>query len=469
MGFFARMSLTRYLLVGGFAVLMIGMLVMGTWLSDAVEKRVIYHEGELFALYVDSVVSDHIRSLTRGEALSDDDMLALDKLLYRTRLGQRIVGFKMWSRDGRILYSTDLTSIGSRFEPKPALLAAFRGETQSRRSVLDDDALAPESVPGPELIETWAPVHDPGTGTIPAVAEIYQTTDVLARAVGSARQESWMVVTAATTVMYLLLAALIRRASTTITTQQQQLREKVSQLTTLLQQNEQLHERVARAAGRTTALNERFLHRIAADLHDGPGQGIALALMRLETLAGVCSHCGSAVGQGHTVSEEFATLQQALQSALQDMRSISKGLHLPDIEPLSVADVARRALRDYERTSGMSVELTPDGVRDNAPLPVKITLFRLLQESLANGFRHGGAVNQRIILGSVDNALQVEIRDDGKGFDPQATPTDGHLGLEGMRERVEILGGTFAVSSTAGHGTVVRAEMPFENGSAAHD
>src|SRR5665811_2559867 len=80
--------------------------------------------------------------------------------------------------------------------------------------------------------------------------------------------------------------------------------------------------------------------------------------------------------------------------------------------------------------------------------------------SLANGFRHGGAVKQHIVLGTSDSRLQVVVRDEGKGFDTHATETEGHLGLEGMRERVEILGGTFYVWSAVGEGTVVRADMP---------
>ncbi len=469
MSFLARISLTRYLLVGGFAVLLVGMLVMGTWISSAIEKRVIHHEGELFALYVDSVISDHVQSLASGASLSDEDMIALDKLLYRTRLGERIVAFKMWSRDGRVLYSTDLTEIGVQPDIKPALAAAFRGETQSQMSTLGDGKRQAEDAQRPEVIEIFAPVHHPKTRSILAVSQIYQTGDVLARAVGTARRESWAVVVAATMVMYLLLAALIRRASNTIVIQQQQLREKVSQLTILLAQNEHLHERVARAAERTTALNERFLHRIAADLHDGPGQGLSLALMRMQTLAEMCSICQSAIGGDHTVAEEFGMLQQGLQSALQDMRSIAKGLHLPDIDELSLADIARRAVRDYERTSGVTVELTMQSVPDDAPLPVKITLFRLLQESLANGCRHGGAVNQRVLLYILDNQLQLEVRDGGKGFDPQTAETEGHLGLEGMRERVEILGGTFVLWSAAGQGTLVRAALPLTSAVTAHD
>ncbi|MGP1679790.1 MAG: sensor histidine kinase [Burkholderiales bacterium] len=464
MSFSVRMSLTHKPLVGGFAVLLVGMLALGTWLSGAIEKRVTHHEGELFAQYVDSVLSDQMQSLANGGLLSDAGMLALDKLLHGTSLAARIVAFKLWSRDGRVLYSTDLTQIGLRSEITPALAAAFRGETQSRMFMLEDEERRLQGAHGSELIEIYAPVRQPKTGSILTVAEIDQTTDVLDHAVGAAQAQSWIAVIAAATLMYLLLAALIMPASNTLIAQKRQLQEKVSQLTNLLAEKEQVHERVARAAGGTTARYERSLHRIAVDLHDGPVQGIALAAMRLGTLAEVCSNCSEAIGAKSTVAEEFRRLQETLDSAQQDVRSLSKGLHLPNIEELSLADVARRVVRDYKGSSGMVAELTINNVPEDGPLPVKITLFRLLQESLANGFRHGGAVKQHILLGTSDNRLQVVVRDEGKGFDPKATETEGHLGLQGMRERVEILGGTFYVWSAVGKGTVVRADLPLTSG-----
>jgi len=467
MSFSVRMSLTHKPLAGGFAVLLVGMLALGTWLSGAIEKRMIHHEGELFALYVDSVLSDQVQSLASGGLLSDGGMLALDKLLHGTMLGERIVAFKLWSRDGRVLYSTDLTQIGLQSEISPALAAAFRGGTQSRMVTLEDEERRLQGAHGAELIEIYAPVHQAKAGPILTVAEIHETPDVLAVAVGTARLQSWMAVIAAATVMYLLLAALIMPASNTLIAQKQQLQEKVSELTNLLAENEQVHERVARAAGGTTARYERSLHRIAVDLHDGPVQGIALAAMRLETLADVCRACSAAIGAKSTVAEEFKRLQEALNSAQQDVRSLSKGLHLPNIEELSLADVARRVVRDYKRSSGMDVELTINNVPEDGPLPVKITLYRLLQESLANGFRHGGAVKQHIILGTSDSRLQVVVRDEGKGFDPKATESEGHLGLEGMRERVELLAGTFYVWSAVGQGTVVRADIPLTGGEGA--
>src|SRR5674476_1110677 len=186
MRFSSRMNLTHSLLVGSSAVLLVGMLVRGIWLSGATEKRLIDHEGELYALYVDSVLSDQAQALTSGGLLSDGDLLALDKLLHGTRLAERIVAFKLWSRDGRVLYSTDLTQIGLQSEIAPPLAAAFRGETQSRMFTQKDE----------ELIEIYAPVHLPKTGAIPTVAEIRQTSNAMAQDVGTARLQSWMVVIA---------------------------------------------------------------------------------------------------------------------------------------------------------------------------------------------------------------------------------------------------------------------------------
>jgi signal transduction histidine kinase len=89
--------------------------------------------------------------------------------------------------------------------------------------------------------------------------------------------------------MYLLLAGFIQQASDTIARQELSLRTQVAQLTDLLEQNAELHERVRRAATRTTALNERVLRRISAELHDGPAQELGLALLRLDHISQPCA------------------------------------------------------------------------------------------------------------------------------------------------------------------------------------
>ncbi len=457
---FTRLSLVqRFLLTGGI-VFAGGMAAVGAWVAWQIEAGVVNRTGAVTSTFVDSFVSPHLQSLAHADRLRDADGVALDQLLSGTPLGRQIVAFKVWRRDGTVLYGSNAEIVGRNFPVKPALAAAFEGKVSSRVADLHDPENFQEARRWPRLIETYVPVRAPRGPGVLAVAEFYQTFDDLAADLQEAQRRSWLAVGAATLAMFLLLAGLVKRANDTIVGQQKELHEKLDQLTALLAQNERLHERVRRAAARTTALNERVVHRIAADLHDGPGQAMALALMRMETLSDACSSCPAAIGRESSVGEEFRTVRAALQNALDDMRAISAEMRLPEIEPLSLEETARRAVRDYERKTAVRVPLAVDGVPLEAPLPVKITLFRLIQESLANGYRHGDASNQRVALSCSDDALWVEVADNGTGFDPGAAISAGHLGLSGMRERVEILAGSFNVRSALGEGTVIRASLP---------
>lgn len=462
MNLFTRFSLIQQMLAGGAVILLAGMLLVGSWVASEIENGVVSRAGMMTGLYVDSLVSPRLQSLAGGGPLRDADRGELDRLLSATPLGRQIVLMKIWAPDGRVLYSNDRNLIGQRFPETPALAAAFAGRAHSHITDLDDPEHKVERQRWPHLIETHVPVRRTGSDAVIAVAEFYQQSDDLMQQVGAARQRSWLMVGAATLVMSLLLGGLVRRASDTIDAQQHELREKVAQLTATLAQNEKLRERVQRAGGRTTALNEQFLHRVAADIHDGPGQGVALALMRLEPMMDLCGTSQAVACKEHALGEEFRTVRSALQGALDELRAISKGLHLPEIGQLSLIETVQRAVRDYERKvgAGPAVTVVVEDVPKQVPLPVKITLFRLLQESLANGFRHGGAADQRVTLKMRDAELLVEVADGGRGFDPRTAGAEGHLGIAGMRERVEILGGTFSVQSAPDRGTVVRASLP---------
>ena len=466
---FAQFSLLRLLLAGGTVILLVGMVFVGAWVEREVESGVVSRAGFVTGLYVDSFVSPHLQSLARGGQLRDVDREALERLLSGTPLGQKIVVIKIWAPDGRVLYANNPALVGRQFPVKPVLASAFAGLVHAHISDLTDPENEVERQRWHRLVETYAPVRAANTGEIVAVAEFYQTMDHLTQDLRAARLRSWLFVGSVTVLMILLLAALVRRTSNTIVEQQTALREKVAQLVALLAQNEQLRQRAQRAAERATALNERFLHKIAADLHDGPGQGIALALMRMEPLADTCGNCLAPIAKERSVGDEFRSLNSALQFALDDLRGISQGLHLPELEQLFLAETVQRAVRDYERKSGRTVVLNLDDVPKEAPLPVKITLFRVLQESLANGFRHANGADQCVNLTWRDGQLVVEIIDHGPGFDPQSEFAAGHIGLAGMRERVEILGGTFRMQSAPGKGTLIRASLPVAPVEAEHE
>jgi len=370
------------------------------------------------------------------------------------------VAFKIWGSDGRVLYSANPNLVGLQFPIEGGLKKAFQGDVYTEVSDLNKEENIFEEGSSPQLIETYAPIRVEGEDEVAAVIEFYQTMDDLKGEILAARQRSWVVVGVSSVVVYLLLAGLVGRASNTILSQQDELKDKVVQLTSLLAQNEQLHNRVSRAATRAAALNERFLLRISSDLHDGPGQDLSLALLRIEELADTCEACTVRVSKGRVMSQDFRTIQTALQSALDDLRAILAGLRLPEIKKLSLAETVERAVRDHERMTARVVPITMQDVPDGAPLSVKITLYRILQESLSNGFRHAKDSNQRVHLACIAGHLNAEISDDGPGFLFSTESSDQHLGLVGMRERVEILGGTFDVESGPGSGTTIRARLP---------
>jgi signal transduction histidine kinase len=184
--------------------------------------------------------------------------------------------------------------------------------------------------------------------------------------------------------------------------------------------------------------------------------------MRFESIADICTNCPSWGGGQHSPGDNFREAHTALRSALTDLRSISLGLQLPEIDRLRSNEIAGRAVRDFEEKTGSKVTLTTASDQTEASWSVKITLYRLIQESLANGFRHGGGCDQRVDVANVDGQLVLTVGDSGAGFDPRKASAKEHLGLQGMRERVEILGGSFQLQTAPGQGTVIRVSLPIQ-------
>ena len=145
-----------------------------------------------------------------------------------------------------------------------------------------------------------------------------------------------------------------------------------------------------------------------------------------------------------------------------ELRTISAGLRLPEIAPISLVETIQRAVHDFEKKTGCNVPLTLGELPEQAPLPVKITVYRVLKESLANSFRHaeGKGLAANVYTANEQEELTLEVSDSGPGFNLQDPAAYGRLGLVGMRERVELLGGQFELHSATGHGTTIRAILP---------
>jgi len=459
---FTKHDLAKQFMVVSFLILLIGMAILGSFLSRQIENGVIQQTSAVTALYVDSFVSPHIQSLVDNDELDSAHLAELGQIIQGTSLGQEIVSFKIWSPDGRIVYSPNKDLIGRYYEIDEDFQIALSGQVSSEISNLDQPEHEFERSVWSQLIETYAPVMADNSGEIIAVSEFYQLPDSLKTQIETAQIQIWMVVGIATLTMYFLLTGIIGRASNTIISQQNQLSDQISQLSKLLSQNKKLHARVKRAARRTTALNEQFLHRISSDLHDGPIQDISLALLRVGSITEACEECQTQPTRGSVISKDLNILQTALELSLKEIRSISAGLRLPELEELSPEAVARRAVRDYQRKTKRFANLLIEDIPKQASMPVKITLYRVLQEALFNGFRHADGKDQVVRIWGNNKKLHFEVSDNGTGFEVQSVSNSSNLGLSGMRERVEVLGGTFDINSSNDHGTHINVTLPLE-------
>jgi signal transduction histidine kinase len=442
------LTLAHQFALAAAAVLLAGMLTIGFWVTRQIEEGVTRNTAIATALYVDSVISPLLPNLRDDKPLSAGARRALDETLSQGTLGDRLASFKLWKPDGTIAYSSRPELIGERFEPTDNLREALAGRVAAEFDDLNDEEDALERAAGTPFLEIYSPIREPWSGEVVAVAEFYEAADALRRDLADVRLRSWLVVGLAALGMIACLFGIVLKGSQLIASQRKALEGQVAELSNLLGQNEALRLRVQRASSRSAALNERFLKRISADLHDGPAQLLALASLRL----------GASTA---AAADESPAIRKLLDDAMADIRSICRGLTLPHIESMPLSELLRTVTAAHEQRTGTVVELELAATEPELNASEKICVFRFVQEGLNNAYRHAGGIGQRVSAAMSDCSLTVTVSDRGGGFIGNADP--GSLGLAGLRERVESLGGEFDIESPSG-GTRLSMRLRLEEG-----
>ena len=456
----SRLTLVQRFALVSLVILVTGAFIIGRYVAEEIEDGVIARSSAITALYVDSFVSPRLQDMSGG-TVAPETRSELDQLLTESSLGREIVSFKVWDAQGNIVYARDPVLVGQRFEPEGGLVAALAGEVDGRLSDLGRKEHQLEGARFDRLLETYAPVRQDQTGAIIGAMEFYQDPSDLQSEIGSSQRKGWIIVGVSTAGMYLLLVGLVKGASNTLASQHRHLRQ-------LADENTRLAQRVRRAAAEKTETDEQLLMRIAHDLHDGPAQDLGLALLRIRSLQeGTETLLPDAHREAGRVHEDFQLVETALASALKEVREISSDLHLPEIQGFSLSEVTEKARLDHERKTGSKVAVDRGAIPARASFPLKIAVYRVLQEALNNSYRHAGAREQRVGISYADGWLRIEVADSGPGLNsgeaerhPDSRPA---LGLRGMRERVEMLGGTLEIDAEPAHGTTIRIRLPLES------
>lgn len=436
----------QFLSMGG-AVSVCAMILIGAFISDRIEDTVTSNAAATTALYVDSVIAPLLPDMQRNEVLDDTTARALDETLGQGALGDRLLLFRLWRSDGTLLYANNGAAAGTRRPLDDMLKTAFSGQMAARfMESGDEDGKAGPSLP---VLQIYNPVLQPWSGEVVAVSEFHEAAGEFQQDLLRTRLHAWFAVAAFTFVFFILLSAIALRGSRTIERQRHALKQQVGELSLSLSQNEALRERVQRATQRATALNEGYLRRIGADLHDGPAQLLAYAALRLDS-----EILRRASTPDETRENEIAAIKASLDEAMHEIRTICSGLVLPHIEGASLPDILQQAIRAHRLRTGTSVCLSVCAPPEALSPAAKICIYRFVQEGLNNAYRHGGGIGQAVTQRMEDGLLVIEVADSGAGFDPTKV-RPASLGLAGMRERVESLGGTFEITSSKA-GTVLR-------------
>jgi PAS domain S-box-containing protein len=194
-------------------------------------------------------------------------------------------------------------------------------------------------------------------------------------------------------------------------------------------------------------VQEQERQAISATLHDDLGQVLTLAKMELSSLPS-----GSYPSAG--IEKTMARLDEALAS----VRRMAVSLRPPLLDDIGLKAAIESLVEDMSDSSGIRVSLSVEGVCPALGKKAETCIFRVLQEALTNVVRHSGAAHAEVTLRAIGPECRIEVADDGTGFNTLDYAKG--LGLLGMRERLEHLGGTLHVTSTPAQGTRVIAVVP---------
>jgi PAS domain S-box-containing protein len=219
------------------------------------------------------------------------------------------------------------------------------------------------------------------------------------------------------------------------------------------------HDKLRAMASRLSLAEERERRRIATEVHDHIGQNLAFAKIKLGTLLRsiTSDSLGQAVGQVVKLVDE----------AIRDTRALISELGSPILYELGFVPAVDWLTQQVEKRHGIALSCEDDGQSKPLSDDVCVLLFQGVRELLANVVRHAQAHNGKVCITRHENDIQIDVEDDGVGFDPASigpgVGQNSRFGLFSLRERLEPLGGHIEVASKTGQGTKVTLRGPLKS------
>lgn len=238
-----------------------------------------------------------------------------------------------------------------------------------------------------------------------------------------------------------------------------ELRESKDHYQRLFQQARAMEENLRELSGQVLTAQEEERKRISRDLHDEIGQALTAVNV---TVAMLKKQAAGDAAFERKVTEAEGLLAQSMETVHRFARELRPAL----LDHLGLHSALRAHLANFTKQTGLPVELVAPPTLSRVDGPKGEALFRVAQEALSNIFKHAQATMAKIEFTATDDAVRMEISDNGRAFSVEEklgrTKRTGRLGLLGMQERLRLVGGTLTIESTPGRGTRVCAELPLD-------
>lgn len=454
----SALSLERQFLITSALAVGLSMASLGYWVESRIRTGWMQGMAETGALYLEGFLAPHVQELESLEALPKERHDEIKALLVNTNLGNRVAIIKIWDLSGKLLFSTNDRLSGEMLHP------SYIERIKAGQVVIDDDEDdhvddigSPNS--RPKLIEIYAPIYKAKTKDIIAIGEFYEYSRFLHREIANVRYATWFLIANVAILIIVLLQVIVKRASGTISTQQALLEANLARAGAMAKRNNALRRAADRARLNAAVLNETYLASIGADIHDGPIQVLSLMMLKLPSTA---RSDGGQPPHAEAKANIRSELEPLIQQVLADLRNLSAGLVLPEVDDLSIAETLELAIARHEQQTGTMVARDMAALPGHAPVAIRVCAFRIVQEALTNAYKHAEGRGQRVSVRFEAGMLEIVVSDSGAAPPAHLRSVAGsaQLGLRGMESRVRALRGTLTMTRMLDGGTEVRVALP---------
>jgi PAS domain S-box-containing protein len=227
----------------------------------------------------------------------------------------------------------------------------------------------------------------------------------------------------------------------------------------LLTESRQLHAQLQHLTHQILLTQEEERRIISRQLHDEISQILVGINIQLDTLA------AAALIDPRVLRKRIAKTHRLVGQSIEVVHRFARGLRPALLDDLGLIPALRSLVKEMSGRKGLRIQFSAFAGVEALDTLRRTVIYRVAQEALTNVARHACASRVTVRILEIPNAVRLEVHDDGKSFSADrilSAEHSGHLGLLGMRERIEIIGGRFVVESAPGKGTTVTAEIPLE-------